>query len=196
MKRLRNGVSPYVERLQSADDLVSHFVPFAKNVAGKMVQKYPMEFDDAAGAAYLGLVEAAQRFDMKKHTSGTVEQHFKAFAYFRIHGAIVDEYRRSQFVGRSAYAKGVRATIVSFDKEIEAEDNSFESQLGGLELDLDERVAVNDALDLLDEREYRIVMGQATGLTGKELSKEFGVDESRISQISIAARRKLEEAIG
>lgn len=160
-----------------------------------MIKKYPLDFEDARAAAYLGLVEAASRFDMSKHTHGTVEQHFKAYAYLRIHGAIVDEYRKSQFVGRSAYAKGTRIPIVSYEKEIEADDNSFASQLGGAVLPADDLVAMKEALAGLDEREYRIVMGQAIGVTGKELSEEFGVDESRISQISIGARRKLEEAI-
>lgn len=160
-----------------------------------MIKKYPLDFDDAAGAAYLGLVEAASRFDMNKHTHGTVEQHFKAYAYLRIHGAIVDEYRKAQFVGRTAYAKGERSQIVSYDKMIEGDDNAFESPLGYVDADLHDTVAIRDALDILDEREYRIVMGQAVGISGKELSEEFGVDESRISQISLSARRKLQEAI-
>lgn len=180
---------------KSAEDLITEFTPFAKNVAGKMIKKYPLDFDDAAGAAYLGLVEAASRFDMSKHTHGTVEQHFKAYAYLRIHGAIVDEYRKSQFVGRTAYAKGERSTIVSYDKMVEGADNSFDSPLGYVDADLNDTVAIRDALEILDDREYRIVMGQAVGVTGKELSEEFGVDESRISQISLSARRKLQEAI-
>lgn len=180
---------------KSAEDLITEFTPFAKNVAGKMVKKYPLDFDDAAGAAFLGLVEAASRFDMSKHTHGTVSQHFKAYAYLRIHGAIVDEYRKAQFVGRTAYAKGERSSIVSYDKMIEGEDNSFDSPLGHVDSDLNDTVAMREALDLLDEREYRIVMGQAVGISGKELSEEFGVDESRISQISIGARRKLQEAM-
>jgi RNA polymerase sigma factor (sigma-70 family) len=185
-----------VESTKSADDLVKEFVPFAKNVAGKMIKKYPLDFDDAAGAAYLGLCEAASRFDMAKHTHGTVEQHFKAYAYLRIHGAIVDEYRKTQFVGRTAYAKGTRTQIVSYDKVIESDDNAFDSPLGKMvDTDMSDTVAVRDALDILDEREYRIVMGQAVGISGKELSEEYGVDESRISQISLGARRKLQEAM-
>lgn len=172
------------------DLLVTEFMPFAKNVAGKMVQKYPIEFEDAAQAAYLGLMEAAERFDYAKHTHGTVEKHFKAFAYFRIHGAIVDEYRRNQFVSRSAYAKGVRANFVPY------ETTEMEDQPGFVIEPTDDALAVRDALDLLDEREYHIVMAQATGVTGKELSEEYGVDESRISQISIGARAKLREAVG
>lgn len=172
-------------------------MPFAKNVAGKMIQKYPLEFEDAVQAGYTGLIEAAQRFDTSKHdpTKGTLEQHFKTFAYFRIHGAIVDEYRKNQFVSRSAYAKGTRATIVSYDREIAGEDNTFVAELRGPDLVTDDVVAMREALELLDEREYKVVMGQAVGMTGKELSDEFGVDESRISQISIAARKKIEEVM-
>lgn len=164
-------------------------MPFAKNVAGKMIQKYPMEFDDAAQAAFLGLMEAADRFDMAKHTHGTVEKHFKAYAYFRIHGAIVDEYRRAQFVSRSAYAKGVRATFVSYDTH-EMDDQPVYT----IE-EFDDSLAVRQALEDLDDREYAVVMGQAIGITGKELSEIFDVDESRISQISIEARAKLKEAV-
>lgn len=160
-----------------------------------MAMKYSMDFEDARAAAYLGLVEAANRFDKSKHTHNTIEHHFKAYAYLRIHGAIVDEYRKSQFVGRTAYAKGERSQIVSYDKMIEGPDNSYDSPLGYVDPDMNDTVAIRDALELLDEREYRVVMGQAIGISGKELSEEFGVDESRISQISIGARRKLQEAI-
>lgn len=154
-----------------------------------MVQKYPMEFDDAAQAAYLGLMEAADRFDLAKHTYGSIDKHFKAYAYFRIHGAIVDEYRRAQFVSRSAYAKGVRATFVAYDT------HEMEDQPVYVIEEADQSLAVRDALDLLDEREYAVVMGQAIGITGKELSEMFEVDESRISQISIGAREKLKGAV-
>ena len=169
-------------------------MPFAKNVAGQMVKKYPLEYEDAQQAAFEGLVTAAQRFNLEKHdpTKGSIEQHFKTFAYFRIHGAIVDEVRRNSFVSRSAYAKGQRAAFVSIDEQ---EDGTTSFEPVAPAAVTDDVLAIRDALAMLDEREYRIVMGQAVGMTGKELSAEFGVDESRISQISIAARRKLSEAM-
>lgn len=169
-------------------------MPFAKNIAGQMAKKYPLEFEDARQAAYEGLVEAAARFDVEKHdpAKGTVEQHFKSFAYFRIHGSIVDECRRNSFVSRSAYAAGHRASMVSFDAALEHGDGILNPNHSPVDV-ADEVVAMRDALEILDEREYRIVLGQAVGMSGRELSEEYGVDESRISQIGIAARQKLQE---
>ena len=180
--------------VRTPEDFVKLLMPFASNVAGQMIKKYPLEYEDAQQAAFEGLVEASQRFDFNNHdpTQGSIEQHCKTFAYFRIHGAIVDEVRRNSFVSRSAYAKGKRVAFVSMDEEHD-DGTTFEAVAPAAVTD--DVLAIRDALDILDPREYRIVMGQAVGMTGKELSVEFGVDESRVSQISIAAREKLKSAM-
>lgn len=183
---------------QSADELVAEFMPFAKGLAGKIIRKYPMDYDDAVQLAYEGLIEAARRFDVSKYdpSTGTFDKHFKTFAYFRIHGTIVDEYRRNAFVSRTAYAQGERAQFTSFDKEFEGEEGTYSLQAKAPEYDLDELIAVRDALEVLNEREYEIVVGQASGITSEELSKHFGVSESRISQIYTGARAKVTQAMG
>lgn len=57
------------------------------------------EFDELKSAAYLGLVEAAERFE-EGHGSG-----FKHFAFIRIRGSVIDSIRRNCSLSPALYRR-------------------------------------------------------------------------------------------
>ena len=71
--------------------LIEAYRSYSHAIAAEVLKKLPssVDRDDVIGAAELGLVEAAQKFDP---TRGVL---FKTFAYYRIRGAIYDALRKS-----------------------------------------------------------------------------------------------------
>jgi RNA polymerase sigma factor FliA len=84
--------------VSNRDELIASCQPLAYGLAASFARALPeglYEWDDLIACAQLGLVEAATRYD--EEVGG-----FKAFAYHRIHGAIVDGLRK-----RSNFSRGV-----------------------------------------------------------------------------------------
>jgi RNA polymerase sigma factor for flagellar operon FliA len=73
-----------------------------------------MTRDDMAGAAMVGLLDAANRFD---HTKGAK---FRTFAEYRIRGAIFDEMRKLDWFSRSLREKQSRLTqtMLSLERKL------------------------------------------------------------------------------
>lgn len=95
-------------KLATRDNLIEQYREYAHNIVGWMIKTMhlPREsFDELLSAAYLGLVEAAERFD------AGAGYDFRAFAYFRIRGAVIDSIRLSSQLSGKAYnlAKAVQA---------------------------------------------------------------------------------------
>jgi RNA polymerase sigma factor (sigma-70 family) len=67
-----------------------------RKIAGRHAKSLPMwvEMDEIVAAGYLGLCQAASRFDAKKHAS------FAAWASWRIHGAIMDNFEGPRYPRR------------------------------------------------------------------------------------------------
>jgi RNA polymerase sigma factor (sigma-70 family) len=183
-----SGLTPNQQKL------VTEYMTFASGIARNMQMKIPklIEAEDAVSVAYVGLIEAARRFDPSKHDDGigTMGQHFKNFAYKRIHGAILDETRRLSFVGRRDKEAGKKAKIESLDEMMGDSDLPMRP-LADLEATPWLRVDLQHAMEGLTEREQLVMWGFAFGTTGKEIGEQMGVTESRVSQIATIARAKL-----
>ena len=100
----------YVERMNERDDLILEYRKFVSHVAGKLLRYMNLPasmFDELEAAGFLGLVEAAERFDKK------AGHEFRKYAYYRIRGAIVDSVRASNHLSGEAYhcAKAMHAAI-------------------------------------------------------------------------------------
>jgi len=93
-----------VQATQSSKDretlIVSH-LPLVKFLAGVLSRQLPrsVEKDDLISAGYIGLIEAADRFDANAGVS------FSAFARLRIRGAMLDFLREQDPVGRIERSK-------------------------------------------------------------------------------------------
>ncbi|MBI2346570.1 MAG: sigma-70 family RNA polymerase sigma factor [Deltaproteobacteria bacterium] len=89
------------ETVRRQNELVAQYLPFATSVANRVAQSLSssVDYDDVVCNARLGLIEAAQRFDVAQQVD------FRTFAYYRIKGAIFDGLRKSGWLPRSLYAR-------------------------------------------------------------------------------------------
>ena len=99
------------------DDLAERHLDLAHIIASKTLRGCPPQitFDDLCSAAYLGLVQAARIYDPDRGVP------FRAFASWRIKGAVVDELRGHEVVSRQD-----RRHI----REVDAFEQSFTASVG------------------------------------------------------------------
>jgi RNA polymerase sigma factor (sigma-70 family) len=186
------SAEPSLQPAQEA--LVTEHHEFARKVACKLVwtTSVPIEIDDAIGCAFVGLVDAARRFD-----SGRVDEAaFMSFAYPRIRGEIIDHLRRNSLVTRTDLAEGERARIVSLETLVEPAGEGLAAaapfELPAPEGSPDEYIDLRSALGALNERERYVITAFAAGVTGSEVAGELGLSETRVWAITAVARAKLE----
>jgi len=81
--------------------LILHYSPLVKFVAGRVGAGLPpsVEQADLVSYGFLGLIEAAERFDLGRDVK------FETYAIPRIRGAMLDELRALDWVPRSVRAK-------------------------------------------------------------------------------------------
>lgn len=86
--------------LQDRDALIETYQKYVHGLVGKLMRTLSLpseQSDDLVGAGYLGLVEAAERFDPKS------EVPFSTYAYLRIRGAIIDSIREGSYLSTKAH---------------------------------------------------------------------------------------------
>ena len=87
---------PHLKRNQ----LITEYQDYVQRVVGTMVQSMGLPsqlFSEFVSAGYLGLVEAASRFDFG------IGKDFKTFAFLRIRGAVIDSIRECADTSGKAY---------------------------------------------------------------------------------------------
>ena len=86
----------------SRDELITQELSQVYYLACRIRERLPqhVELDDLVSAGVVGLIEAAQSFDLSKNIQ------FRTFAKFRIRGAIVDSLRETDWGSRSLRRKG------------------------------------------------------------------------------------------
>jgi RNA polymerase sigma factor FliA len=153
-----NELEPDIDRLWAAykqdgsrelrDQLIVHYSPLVKYVAGRVATGLPQNVDQADLVSYgiFGLIDAIEKFDLDRGFK------FETYAIARIKGNILDELRSIDWVPRSVRAKA-RALEKAYSK--------LEGQLHRTPTD-DELAA---ELDLTDEQ-LQTTLGQIsfTGL--------------------------------
>lgn len=85
----------------SFQDQALRYYPLARSIACRIHQRLPrgVDLDDLMSAAVTGLLEAIERFDPARDVS------FRTYAKHRIHGAVMDSLRTSDWVPRSVRRK-------------------------------------------------------------------------------------------
>ena len=80
---------------------IADHMPMVRAVARRLHRTLPrhIELDDLISAGYLGLVDAAQKFEQAKQTQ------FRTYAEFRVRGAILDSLRELDWGTRSLRRK-------------------------------------------------------------------------------------------
>jgi RNA polymerase sigma factor (sigma-70 family) len=148
-------------------NLVEQYIPLANKLAFQRKKTLPrhVDIEDLRSAAYLGLVEAASRFDK------TLKVAFVTYAYYRIVGAIGDFLRQEHFVMRSL------------------DDTVEEDGVPLKDLIPDHRTSNHgEFFDIVSEsfgeRAADILKGYFFGHRSmRELAEEHGITEGRISQL-------------
>lgn len=147
--------------------IILDYMNFASKLARiKSLSAPPqISFEELESAAYMGLVDAASKFDPKKGFA------FSSYARLRIDGEMKD-YMRSSLIGA--------CVRVMDDGEDFPEGRGSESE--GFDLDT----------SCLDDREVKILnLYYLDRRPMKEIGASEGVSESRISQILDSCRNKL-----
>ncbi len=140
-----------------------------------------MTVEDCVQNGLIGLMPAARRFDQANHDStvSTVKTHFRSFAYLRIRGAVVDEWRKLHVRTRGE-AGG----------ELLPEMHAMPAN------DPDEWLDVASAVARLDERETSVVLALVAGMTHAEMAIALDISESRVGSIVRDIRERLLEEAG
>lgn len=160
--------------MATMQELVVQYVPLANKLAYQKKKSLPnfVDVEDLKSAAYLGLVEAATRYDESKGVA------FSTFAYPRIFGEIHDFLRRQGWIKRCDLTP-----VVSLDTADEDEGCMLRDTIAAKEgTDTEECFEVItfklDAQAKAVLRHYFI-----DEYSMKEVGEKFGVSESRISQL-------------
>jgi RNA polymerase sigma factor FliA len=84
---------------QEREDKIRSLLYLVQHIAGRVVSKLPAHIakEDLISAGVVGLIDAVDRFDGSKGCS------LKTYASLRIHGAMVDELRRQDWVPRTVH---------------------------------------------------------------------------------------------
>ncbi len=155
-------------------ELVLKYMPLANKLAydKKRVLPRHVDVEELQSAAYLGLVEAANRFDEGRGIA------FSTFAYPRISGAIVDHLRQQSWGKRSD-----PKAVYSLDIPISDDNMAMKDTLVAKEeTNSDEMLeVVSKELDKQAEQVMRSYFIDDCSM--KEVGEKFGVSESRISQL-------------
>lgn len=158
--------------------LVEQFMPLANKLASKKKKTLPkfIDFEELQSAAYLGLVEAASRYD---DTMGVT---FQTFAYQRIWGAIIDHLRQFGLQPLSLDTCDEDGNTLGEMIEAREERNDFDETLEVVTKDLGDNA--HGMLKLYFEED----------LPMKEVGMRFGVSESRVSQIFSSYKKSIRQS--
>lgn len=209
---------------KAREELIARYLPVAKGIAAGFFARRAVddvEFGDYVQLAYVGLLEAVQRY---RPVSGA---QFSTFATYRIRGAILNGLPKMTEVGdRISYSKRVRKERT--DSLVEGEDTSADSFASFVDLmvglalvhQLDEiadevaaePTVANDpyasrayddmkqrlraALDQLSERDRQIIGHHYFHFMAfDEIATAMNITKGRLSQLHKRALEHLREAL-
>lgn len=154
--------------------LVEQYIPLANKIAYQKKRSLPrfIDIEDLRSAAYLGLVEAASRYNPELGIC------FSTFAYPRINGAILDYVRSQGWLKR-----GDTCYIVSLDAPLTEESCVLGDAIEAKEECNQEEIFEVISSDLDNQAKSVLRCYFIDELSMKEVGQKFGVSEGRISQL-------------
>jgi DNA-directed RNA polymerase specialized sigma subunit len=142
--------------IEERNKLIVNYIPLANKIAYQKNKTTPknIDFEELKSVAYLGLIDAANKFNLEHSCS------FATYARFRIIGSIKDYLRKSKL------------------KLYKLQDNYFFC------CDYDNLDLFSHVLSFLDCTGQNIIkMYYIDNKSMKQIADSFGVTESRISQL-------------
>lgn len=158
--------------MENVQELVIQYLPLANKLACQKKKHLPkfVDLEDLKSAAYLGLVEAANRFDPKFGVK------FSTFAYTRIFGAIYD-YLRSQ------YRINHNQTVISIDAPKYHDGGCLADSLVAKPDSKSEEIFEFVTYNMSAQAKKIIRYYFIDGYSMKEIGQELQLSESRICQL-------------
>ncbi len=160
--------------LTERNDLITSHMSFAECLASVQFKKTPacISWDELRSAAYMGLVDAANKYDGDKP--------FKVYASFRIFGEIKDYLRQLYWGGRGQDVR-VSSWDDQYDFAAEAEPDNFDELFDG----------ITKNLSPLGKRILRLYY--AEDLTIKQIAEQVGLSPTRVFQLLKSNLQSLRE---
>src|ERR1017187_5300083 len=114
-----------ISGVDDANDLVMQELPQVYYIASRIRERLPQHVDleDLVSAGVIGLLEATRSFDGSKNVQ------FKAFAKFRIRGAILDSLRETDWGSRYMRRRGREIADVTARLEAKLGRHPAESEI-------------------------------------------------------------------
>jgi RNA polymerase sigma factor for flagellar operon FliA len=170
------------------DQLILHYSPLVKYVAGRVAVGLPQNVEQADLVSYgiFGLIDAIDKFDVDRGYK------FETYAIARIKGAILDELRSIDWVPRSvrAKARGLEKAYAKLEAELHRTPNDLElaTELGLTEEQLQTTlnqisfvglVALDEMLSVGGERGDTLSLGETIADMGEGPVAAYEVEEMR-----------------
>lgn len=169
--------------MTTVKELVEQHVLFADKLAAqkkKMLPKF-IDIEEIKSAAYMGLVEAANRYNPN------IGVKFTTFSYPRIFGAIHDYLREQKWVKSNDCKK---MYSLDFSYEYENLHQSISSDPSNKIDELFEEITFN-----LNDQSKQIMKSYfICDNSMKEVGEQFGISESRVSQIIKKCKDSIKES--
>jgi RNA polymerase sigma factor for flagellar operon FliA len=152
------------------DRLVLTYAPLVKFIVYRKVGELPYncEADDLIAAGLEALIKSLDRYDPDR--GATLEQ----FLWTRIHGAVLDELRRSDWAPRS---------LRRWERDMRRVDSEFRSIHGRTPRDHELADAMNMTVEQLDARRRDLVASDVTSLNTLVLAED-GAGVERIDLLT------------
>ena len=163
--------------------LVEQYVPLANKLAFQRKKTLPRHIDveDLQSAAYMGLVEAALRYDPNRGIA------FSTFASPRVFGAIQDHLRSESMGRRGDYSK-----VFSLNDRMD-DEACLQDTLEARPERNDEEFLEAVSIGLGDHAREVIRLYFIDEYSMREVGERFGVSESRISQLIKLYKERIRE---
>lgn len=165
--------------------LIERYAPRVRKIALELNRRmfaYVAEVEELESAGYVGLCSAARRWDPERGVP------FETFVFPRVRGAMIDHMRRQRTASNKRNGTG-QASLIPLDFPI-GDGITIEDTL-----EASEESAVSEllaTLSCLDERRRAMVFRHALlGDRMVEIAADYGLTESRVSQILSSAYSKL-----
>jgi RNA polymerase sigma factor (sigma-70 family) len=174
------------EQTALVEDYAAMVAAIARKVQVKLYFQY--DFEELVSEGYVGLCQAAIRWDSENTNS------FRTYSYYRIYGAMIDYVRKQRKNSSQRSKEQDEFTHVSLSQPISYSENS--DNVGDmLEADGSFDFDSLSVFSILKERERTIMFRWAIcGDRQQEIADDYGITESRVSQILKRARSKMKTA--
>jgi RNA polymerase sigma factor FliA len=180
------------------DATILQYIGHVHTLAKRLQFRVPpcVTFDDLVGAGTIGLIQAVDRFQPSRGLQ------FGTYARHRIWGAMLDFLRGEDPLSRTerrrlrkaetASAAAERPATISLEQLPAHELRAACAQAGCPESHLADRAALKQARQYLSARENRVIsLLYELDWKNRDVARELGVNESRVSQIKHVALSKL-----